>query len=137
MKLRMNTVRPFLAAIAMSLALTACLGRTPTVDVFPTHQEQLPTDWGRVGDHIMVDLVVENGCLRAKGPSPSYLLIWPEGFTMNRVDGSIHVSDRGDGAVALVGDTVRFSGRLIDPKSDLAVRWQTAYRMSAQVLTTW
>ena len=113
-KLSMN-IWPFLIAISMatSLALVGCSDHT--VYAFPTHNEQLPTDWGRIGDHIMVELAVENGCLRAKGPSPSYLLVWPEGFTLV----GRGISDSDGAFKARIGDTVRFSGRLIDPKSDL------------------
>ncbi len=85
------------------------------MDAFPLHNEPLSTDWGR-GDHIMVDLVVEDGCLRTQGPSPSYLLIWPDGFTQS----DDRISDRSGAFVARVGDKARFSGRPIRPNSDHA-----------------
>ena len=105
--------------IAVCLSLAACDSDPGHVDAIPTHSEPLPTDWGR-GDHIMVELVVEDGCLRAKGPSPSYLLIWPEDSTLSQTSDSTIINYRGGRSVAHVGDMVRFSGRLIDPGSDHA-----------------
>ena len=104
--------------IALSISLVACGGQG-YADTFPTHAEPLPTDWGR-GDHIMVDLVVEDGCLRANGPSPSYLLIWPEDFTLSQTSDPSIIYDRDGRSAVRVGDMVRFSGRLIDPDSDHA-----------------
>ena len=103
------------------------------VTAFPVHQELLPTDWGdfgwRYSGHIMVELVLDEGCLRARGgegrslnndPVPSFLLIWPDGFTWLEDSGHISISNLTGLPVALVGDTVRLSGRLVDPGSDLA-----------------
>ena len=101
------------------------------VKAFPTHNEPLPTDWGyrhpSLGHHIMVELVIEDGCLRALGyegfnnePIPSYLLVWPDGFKWWEEEDTIHISDQMGIVVARVGDMVRFSGRLIDSDSDLA-----------------
>ena len=98
---------------------------------FPTHDEPLPTDWGdfgwRFSGHIMVELMLKNGCLRAlgemgfsNGPIPSFLLVWPDGFTWREEGGAIRISDRTGVFVAQVGDMVRFSGRLIELDSDLA-----------------
>ena len=99
---------------------------------FPTHNEPLPTDWGRhdaslsSGQYlIMVELEAEKGCLRAagfdvfnQGKPPSYLLIWPDGFEATAAGGDIHVRDRAGKIVASVGDVVRLSGRLVWPWKD-------------------
>ena len=101
------------------------------VKVFPTHNEPLTTDWGyrhpSLGHHIMVELVIEDSCLRTLGyegvnnePIPSYLLVWPDGFKWWEEEDAIHISDQMGIVVARVGDMVRFSGRLIDSDSDLA-----------------
>ena len=104
--------------LTLSLFLGACGAREHIV-AFPKHDEPLSTVWAH-GDYIRVDLVVENGCLRAQGPSPSYLLVWPDGFTLNRDDGYFRISDRSDTVVVSVGDEARFSGRLVLAGSDLA-----------------
>ena len=84
----------------------------------PVHTEPLVTDWGR--HHIMGELIIDNGCLRVlgdpgpNGPTPSYLLIWPEGYALNRRGDVIN----SEGLVApAVGDNVRFSGRLVREES--------------------
>ena len=76
----------------------------PAVKVFPTHSEPLPTDWGRHKasrnqNHILVELAVEEGCLRASGfeannqPRPSYLLIWPAGYETVQENDEVHITD--------------------------------------------
>ena len=129
----MNKVTVYLLAPIVSVFLIACFdGREQTVVAFPTHNEPLPTTWRIPGftQAIVADLVLENGCLRALGglgpndndPSnapPSYLLVWPDGFTWREEGGAIRVSDRAGVFVAHVSDMVRLSGRLIDPDSDL------------------
>ena len=100
---------------------------------FPVHKEPLPTDWGDSGwgyiGHIMVKLALEEGCLRGRGGKgrsigndavPSFLLVWPEGFSWEEDGGSISVRDPAGLSVARLGDTVRFSGRLIELGSDHA-----------------
>ena len=77
----------------------------------------------------MVEFVLEEGCLRGRGGKgrsigndvvTSFLLVWPEGFSWEEDGGSISVRDPTGSSVARLGDTVRFSGRLIDLGSDLA-----------------
>ena len=89
----------------------------PTVDVFPLHSEPSATDWGRW--HKMGELALEGGCLRIlEDPDlsdhddfvPSFLPIWPEGYTWTRTETSVAVIDRSGQEVAQVGDYVRLSG---------------------------
>ena len=93
--------------------------------VFPTHDRPLPTDWGL--GHVKLKLVMEDGCLRGLGydpnyRNPSYLLVWPDGFTMYQEGDAVSVKDR-TGAVAVsVGEEVRLSGRNIQADSDHARR---------------
>ena len=77
----------------------------------------LYADWGN--DYFMGELVVREGCLRVVGdedindprPAPSFLLVWPEGFTLVEVeDGSTVIEDTTGAIVARVGNDVRFSG---------------------------
>lgn len=102
------------ALIAASLMLAVCGGhgddpapvhsaRDSSAPVFPTHGRPLPTDWGL--GHVKLKLVVQDGCLRGLGhdlnePNPSYLLVWPDGFTMHREGDAVSVKDR-TGAVAV------------------------------------
>ena len=73
--------------IGICLLAMACGGSTDQVEAFPTHDEPLATDWG--DDHFMGELVVRDGCLRVVGdtdindprPPPSFLLVWPAGFS--------------------------------------------------------
>ena len=74
--------------------------------------------------------MLEEGCLRARGgegrspgsgPAPSFLLIWPDGFTWIEDRGNVSISDLSGLHVARVGDTVRFSGRVVDADSDFAL----------------
>ena len=89
----------------------------PTVNAFPLHSEPLATDWGLW--HKMGELVLEGGCLRIlENPDlsdhddyvPSFLPIWPEGFSWIGTEDSVAVIDRSGRAVAKVGDYVRLSG---------------------------
>lgn len=115
-----------LALLMVALAAPACgEGReeetSRSVADFPTHDEPLPTDWGL--GHVKVELVEEDGCLRGSGydlnePNPSYLLVWPSGFEMNREGDAVDVRDRSGEVVARVGEEVRLSGRLIQADSD-------------------
>ena len=126
--------------VAPTVSATKPMDTIPTsspmpkaVTAFPVHQELLPTDWGdfgwRYSGHIMVEVVLDDGCLRARGgegrslnndPVPSFLLIWPDGFTWLEDGADITISDLTGLPVARVGDTVRFSGRPVGPRSDLA-----------------
>ncbi len=87
------------------------------VDTFPLHSEPLATDWGL--DYKMGELILEDGCLRIlEDPDlshrvdfvPSFLPIWPEGFSWRRTEDSLAIIDRSGQMVARVGDYVRLSG---------------------------
>ena len=89
----------------------------PTVNAFPLHSEPLATDWGLW--HKMGELVLESGCLRIlEDPDlsdrddfvPSFLPVWPEGFSWTGTEDSVAVIDRSGQVVAQVGDYVRLSG---------------------------
>ena len=93
--------------------------------VFPTHDEPLPTDWGR--KYVAGELVQWNGCLHVNAePTPvtqadsqlPYMLVWPSGFTL--IEQSIH--NREGVVVASVGDNLRVSMRGVSGKSDLGKR---------------
>ena len=67
----------------------------------------------------MGELVLDGRCLRIQGNAelsdrdnfvPSFLLIWPEGFSWTRIEDSVVVVDRTGQKVARVGDYVRLSG---------------------------
>ena len=84
---------------------------------FPQHSEPLATDWGR--QYMMGELVLNGSCLRIQGNDelrgradfvPSFLPIWPEGFTSTRVEDSVAIVDGSGQNVAKVGDYVRLSG---------------------------
>ncbi len=117
-----------LALLMVALAALACGDSreeksSQSVATFPTHDEPLPTDYGL--GHVKVELVEEDGCLRGRGhdlnaPNPSYLLVWPSGFEMNREGGAVGVRDRAGAVVARAGEEVRLSGRLIQADSDHA-----------------
>ena len=97
--------------------------RLPEVDTFPLHSEPLATDWGQ--QHKMGELVLEDGCLRIlEDPDlshrvdfvPSFLPIWPEGFSWSKGDTSIEVFSPSGKRVARVGDYVRVSGDGVHPE---------------------
>ena len=67
----------------------------------------------------MGELALEGGCLRIlEDPDlsehddfvPSFLPIWPEGYSWTRTETSVAVVDRSGQEVAQVGDYVRLSG---------------------------
>ena len=123
-----------LIVLVLLLLLCACeeqpelAGGTSLVTevlVFPTHDEPLPTDWGK--GHISGELVQWNGCLHVNAePTPlsqedsklPYILVWPAGFTL--IEQSIH--DRAGVVVASVGDNLRVSVRGVAGNSDLGKR---------------
>ena len=89
----------------------------PAVNAFPLHSEPLATDWGLW--HKMGELVLESGCLRIlEDPNlsdhdyfvPSFLPVWPEGFSRTGTGDTVAVIDRSGQVVAQVGDYVRLSG---------------------------
>ena len=91
--------------------------RLPKVDAFPLHSEPLATDWGN--EYKMGELIVEDGCLRIlEDPDlsdsdqfvPSFLPIWPEGFTWSKAGTSVEVFNPSGQRVAQVGDYIRISG---------------------------
>ena len=129
----MSKIYPLIVLVLL-LLLCACeeqpelAGGTSLVTevlVFPTHDEPLPTDWGK--GHISGELVQWNGCLHVNAePSPvtqadsklPYMLVWPAGFTL--IEQSIH--DRAGVVVASVGDNLRVSVRGVAGNSDLGKR---------------
>ena len=114
-------VERHLLMIAPLLAVLMFLGTCGVqehVVAFPTHVEALPTAWAH-HDFIGVELVVKDGCLTGRGPSPSYLLIWPDGFTLDSTGNLLRISSRSGSTVATVGDKVRLSGRAVEADSDL------------------
>ncbi len=114
----------YLLALFLSVFLAACNnGGGDDVAAFPMHNEPLPTDWGL--GHVKVELVVEDGCLRGLGhslnePNPSYLLVWPSGFELNKEGDAVSVIDQAGAVAARAGEEVRLSGRLIQADSDHA-----------------
>ena len=124
------------ALFAASLLLAVCGGSDDDLvsapvapdssePVFPTHDRPLPTDWGL--GHVKLKLVIEDGCLRGLGhdlnePNPSYMLVWPDWFELDREGEVTSVRDQTGAVVASVGEEVRLSGRIIQPKSDHARR---------------
>ncbi len=131
----MSTKLPVcLLVLLIGVCIVACDdGQEQAIVAFPSHNQPLPTTSGTLGltRTITVELVVDDGCLRGLGEigandndqssiPPSYLLVWPDGFAWWKAGGAIRISDRAGVFVAQTGDMVRFSGRLIDPSSDLA-----------------
>ena len=124
-----SLVYPVALVAILILSLLGCTAQqAQDIVAFPKHDEPLPTDWGFKG-HIMARLAVEDGCLRAVGapspndpdsPPPSYLLIWPKGYTLAQEGDSVQVRSWNGIIVARVDDAVRFSGRLVGRESDLA-----------------
>ena len=122
----MVSIVRLLLALSVALVILGCepsrqrpdIASTPVAHL-PVHFEPLVTDWGR--HHIMGKLIVDSGCLRVlgdagpNGPTPSYLLVWPDGYTLNSEGDAI--SSEGTIVVAEVGDNVRFSGRLVRDES--------------------
>ena len=82
--------------------------------VFPRHDAPLETDRG--GEYFAAQLALREGCLRAEvSPSHdpndpgSWLLIWPNGFTLEAEPGTARVLDELGQVVARAGDHVRLS----------------------------
>ena len=82
--------------------------------VFPQHDAPLGTDRG--GEYFAGQLVVSKECLRAEVPSndatnprSSWLLIWPNTFTLEAESGSVQIVDGLGRIAAHVGDHVRLS----------------------------
>ena len=84
---------------------------------FPLHSEPLATDWGR--KYKMGKIVLDGSCLRIQGNYelsdradfvPSFLPIWPDGFTLSEDEDFIAIVDNFGQRVAQVGDYVRLSG---------------------------
>ena len=101
--------------LAITLSLVSCFGQRQPV--FPLHSEPLVTDWGQ--QYKMGELVLDGRCLRIQGNAelsdrenfvPSFLPIWPEGFSWTRTETSVAVVDRSGRRVAQTGDYVRLSG---------------------------
>ena len=102
---------------ALLVLVIGCQGQKHRVHTFPLHSEPLVTDWGLW--HKMGELALEGGCLRIlENPDlsdhddfvPSFLAIWPEGYSWTRTETSVAVVDRSGQEVAQVGDYVRLSG---------------------------
>ena len=89
------------------------------VIMFPQHGALPRTDRG--GQHLVVKLVLDGGCLRADYPtlavdpslrhriSKSVLLVWPGTFTLSTEDGVVRVVDAIGRIAARVGDHVRIT----------------------------
>ena len=82
--------------------------------VFPQHEASLGTDRG--GEYFAGQLILRDGCLRAKVPSnyvinspSSWLLIWPSEFTLETEFGSVRIVDGLGRVAAHVGDHIRLS----------------------------
>ena len=91
--------------------------QAPIVDTFPLHSEPLATDWGNA--YKMGELVLDGRCLRIEEHAelsdrdqfvPSFLPIWPEGFSWAITDTSVAVINPLGQKVAQVGDRVRLLG---------------------------
>ena len=104
---------------------TPVLPPTPaaTVVTFQLHSEPLATDWGN--EYKMGELVLEDECLRIlEDPDlshrvefvPSFLPIWPEGFSWSKGDTAVEIFSPSGQKVAQVGDYVRVSGYGIHPE---------------------
>ena len=104
--------------LLMMLLLGACGSQEQPI-VFPNHNEPLSTMWAH-HDYISGVLGVENGCLRMLGPSPTYLLVWPDDFTLGSPARPPAILDPDETIRVTVGDEVRFSGRVVTDRSDLA-----------------
>ena len=110
------TVIVWIVIVLLTLTV-GCQEQKYRVDTYPQHSEPLAADWGR--QYKMGELVLENGCLRVLGnPAlshkeqfvPSFLPIWPDGFSWKRTETSVAVVDRSGREAAQVGDYVRLSG---------------------------
>ena len=86
--------------------------------LFPQHDALPRTDRG--GQHLVVKLVLDGGCLRADTHfsrrsslrhriSKSVLLVWPETFTLSTEDGVVRIVDANGRIAARVGDHVRIT----------------------------
>ena len=82
--------------------------------VFPQHDAPLETDRG--GEYFAAQLILREGCIRAEvSPSHdandpgSWLLIWPNGFTLEAEPGTVRVVGELGQVVARVGDHIRVS----------------------------
>ena len=111
------------ALISMALLAVCDANHDDSPPAFPTHDRPLPTDWGL--GHVKLKLVMEDGCLRGLGydpnePNPSYLLVWPDGFDLNREGDAVSVKDETGVVAVSVGEEVRLSGRTVQADSDHA-----------------
>lgn len=113
----MRAIPIALIILALLISIIGCQQQKHLVYTFPLHSEPLATDWGRY--YKMGELVLDSGCLRILGnPAlsdreefvPSFLPIWPEGFSWKGTEGSLVIIDRSGKMVARVGDYVRLSG---------------------------
>ena len=110
--------------ILVLLTLTiGCQVKKHPVYTFPLHSEPLATDWGRY--YKMGKLALEGGCLRILEDrdlsdrdhyAPSFLPIWPEGFSWTKTEDSVTIIDRSGQKAAQVGDYVRLSGEGVHSK---------------------
>ena len=117
----MSTIRaistvPIILAL-IPLIIGCQIVQAPIVDTFPLHSEPLATDWG--GEYKMGKLVLEGRCLRMQAITdlshkedfiPSFLPVWPEGFSWKRTESSVAIISASGQKVAQVGDYVRLSG---------------------------
>ena len=123
----LNTIRAtsiaWMIPALLTLIVSCQVVRHPVVETFPLHSEPLATDWGRY--YKMGELALEGGCLRILGnPAlsnrkefvPSFLPIWPDGFSWKRTEASVAVVDGSGQEVAHVGDYVRLSGDGVHPE---------------------
>ena len=110
-----STVRIILALIPLIIGCQ--IVQAPIVDTFPLHSEPLATDWGR--EYKMGELVLDGRCLRMQAITdlshkedfiPSFLPVWPEGFSWEKTESSVAIISPSGQKVAQVGDYVRLSG---------------------------
>ena len=124
----MSTIRaistvPIILAL-IPLIIGCQIVRAPIVDTFPIHSEPLATDWGR--EYKMGELVLDGRCLRMQAITdlshkedfiPSFLPVWPEGFSWEKTESSVAIISPSGQKVAQAGDYVRLSGDGLRPGS--------------------
>ena len=110
MKLKLLSI----AASSILVLLAFAMACSNDDMAFPRHDAPLGTDRG--GEYFAGQLIVSKGCLRAEAPSydaadprSSWLLIWPEAFTLESESGSVRIVDGLGQVAAHVGDHARLS----------------------------
>ncbi len=79
--------------------------------LFPRQRTIIASIRTRFNGRGIGDLVLEGHCLRLKSSDgPSYLIIWPPGFTPHVDRGAVHVRNGGGRIIAQVGDRIAGGG---------------------------